>query len=175
VEFPKITSRWYGETDKNIASIFKSAKEHNVVICIDEADSLLYNRNFAAQEHDIRFVNIMLQEIERFEGEIILTSNMDNLLDPALERRVSLKIRFDLPDKKIRTEIWRSHIPSKVSLGQDVDFTILARQFEFSGGYIRNAVLHALRRLAQDKRNTITMDDLLLEHGLKRTDFCQRE
>ncbi|MDD5129732.1 MAG: ATP-binding protein [Candidatus Omnitrophica bacterium] len=168
VEFPKINSRWFGETDKQISSIFKSAKQNNVVICIDEADSILYNRNFAAQEHDIRFVNIMLQEIERFEGVVILTSNMDNLLDPALERRVTLKVKFDLPDEKIRKEIWRSHIPSKVTLAQGVDFAVLARQFQFSGGYIKNAVFHALRRLVQEKRNIITMNDLLFGASLEQ-------
>ncbi len=175
VEFPKITSRWYGETDKNIAAIFKSAKEHNLVICIDEADSLLYNRNFAGQEHDIRFVNIMLGEIERFDGEMILTTNMDNLLDPALERRVSLKIKFDLPNEKIRTEIWRSHIPSKVTLAQDVDFTILARQFKFSGGYIKNSVHNALRRIAQDKRYTVTMDDLFFGAQIEQDGIFVKE
>jgi len=175
VEFPKITSRWYGETDKNISSIFKSAKEHNLVICIDEADSLLYNRSFAVQEHEIRFVNVLLQEIERFEGVIILTSNMDSLLDPALERRVSLKIKFDLPDEKIRTEIWRSHIPSKVTLAQDVDFTVLGRQFEFSGGYIKNAVHHAMRLLSKDKRRIVTMEDLLFGARLEQDGIFVKE
>ncbi|HOG23713.1 MAG TPA: AAA family ATPase, partial [Candidatus Omnitrophota bacterium] len=51
VETPKIFSRWVGETDKAIANIFTTAKKHDLVICMDEADSLLYNRQYAGQEH----------------------------------------------------------------------------------------------------------------------------
>ncbi len=161
VDFSKITSRWYGNTDKNIVKIFESAKMNNLVICMDEADSLLYNRVYAAQEHDIRIVNVMLQEIERYKQELILTTNMDILLDPALERRVTLKVKFELPDEDIRAQIWQSHIPDKVIVGPDVDFHALAKQFKLSGGYIRNAVFHALRRLSVEKRNILTMEDLL--------------
>jgi SpoVK/Ycf46/Vps4 family AAA+-type ATPase len=168
VEFPKITSRWYGETDKQIANIFKNAKLDNLVICMDEADSLLYNRSYAAQEHDIRFVNVMLQEIERYEGEIILTTNMDTLLDPALERRVALKVKFELPDKALREKIWLSHIPDKVTISEDVNFAFLADQYELSGGYIKNAVFHALRRLANDNRSKLIMDDLIFGANMEK-------
>jgi AAA+ superfamily predicted ATPase len=168
VEFPKITSRWYGETDKQISNIFKTAKSNNLVICMDEADSLLYNRSYAVQEHDIRFVNVMLQEIERYEGEMILTSNMDTLLDPALERRVTLKVRFELPDKDLREKIWVSHIPDKVTISEDVNFAFLADQYELSGGYIKNAVFHALRRLANDNRSKLVMDDLVFGANLEK-------
>jgi len=168
VEFPKIVSRWHGETDKAMAKIFTTARNNDLVICLDEADTLLYNRNFAVQEHDIRFVNIMLQEIERFEGVIILTTNMDTLLDPALERRVTLKVKFELPDEKMRAQIWRSHIPDKVTIAEGVDFSALARQFSLSGGYIKNAVLHAMRRLANEGRNSLVMDDLLFGARLEQ-------
>jgi AAA+ superfamily predicted ATPase len=175
VEFPKITSRWYGDTDKNIANIFKSARENKLIICMDEADSLLYNRSYAVQEHDIRFVNVMLQEIERYDGEIILTTNMDTLLDPALERRVTLKVKFELPDEKLREQIWRSHIPDKVTLAQGIDFTLLARQFELSGGYIKNAVFHALRRLANENRKELIMEDLLFGARLEKDGMFVKE
>ena len=161
VDFSKITSRWYGETDKNIVKIFESARRNNLVICMDEADSLLYNRSYAVQEHDIRIVNVMLQEIERYKQELILTTNMDVLLDPALERRVTLKVKFELPDEDIRVQIWQSHIPDKVIISPDVDFHALAKQVKLSGGYIRNAVFHALRRLSIEKRDILKMEDLL--------------
>lgn len=161
VEYPKIMGKWLGDTDRNISSAFRAARENDLVLVMDEADSLLYNRSYAAQEHDIRFVNDMLQELERYEGIVILTTNMDALLDQALERRVSLKVKFDLPDEAIRAEIWRSHIPSTVKLGEEIDFSLLARQYDFSGGYISNAVLTALRRLSLRKENRIMMADLI--------------
>ncbi len=175
VETPKIFSRWVGETDKAIARIFKVAKDNNLVICMDEADSLLYNRMYAGQEHDIRFVNVMLQEIERFEGIAIFTTNLDSLLDPALERRISLRVQFELPDENMRAEIWKAHIPSTVRVAEDVNFRSLAKRFEFAGGYIKNAVLNALRKIALRKQDTIGMEDLVWSGNMEKEGLFNKE
>lgn len=161
VDYPKITSQWFGETDKRIAAIFSQARKKDLVIVLDEADTLLYSRGYAVQEHDIRFVNEMLQELERFQGIAILTTNMHTLLDPALERRISLKIKFELPDQKIRQDIWKSHIPREVEVDPGVDFERLARNYEFSGGNIKNAVLNAFRKLIQSQTKNLTMEMLV--------------
>jgi ATP-dependent 26S proteasome regulatory subunit len=168
VEFPKIMSRWLGETDRNISSIFESAKQDDCVVVIDEADALLYNRTYAVEEHDIRFVNEMLQQIERFSGVLILTSNMETLLDSALERRVCLKIKFQPPNEALRVQIWKAHIPDKVELSPDVDFEALARGYEFSGGNIKNAVLNAIRRMSQEARKRLAMEDLIFGAELEK-------
>lgn len=175
VEFSKITSRWYGDTDKNISKIFAAARKNNLVVCMDEADSLLYNRNFAAQEHDIRFVNEMLMELERFEGVAVLTTNMDILLDQALERRISLRVKFELPNEKIRTQIWRSHIPGNFRLSEDVDFPALANRYSFAGGYIKNAVLNTLRRAALNKQDMLTMEDFIFGANIEREGMFNKE
>lgn len=175
VEAPKIFGRFVGETDKAIARIFKVARANNLVLCLDEADSLLYNRNYAGQEHDIRFVNVMLQEIERFEGVAIFTTNMDNLLDPAVERRLSLRIKFELPDEKMRADIWKAHIPAEVKVAEGVDFLTIAKRFEFSGGYIKNAVLNALRKVALRKEDAIAMEDLVWGGNMEREGLFNKE
>ncbi len=175
VESPKIIGSWVGETEKNIAKIFQNAKQKDLVICLDEADTLLANRKFSRQDFEIRFVNVMLQEIERFEGAAILTTNMETLLDPALERRVTLKVKFELPDVKLREIIWISHIPKKVTLASDVDFFILAQEFELSGGYIKNAVLNAIRKIASENRKILTMEDLLFGARLEKDGLFAKE
>jgi len=168
VEYPKIMDRWVGATDKNITRIFKSAEEDDLVVLLDEADTLFYNRSFAYEEHDIRFVNEMLQELEKFKGIIILTTNMDILLDPALERRLSLKVRFELPPEELRFKIWQFHIPDKVKLAEGVDFKMLAARYDFSGGNIKNAVLNALRKIASRKSDTLTLEDLSFGADLEK-------
>ena len=175
VETPKIFSRWVGETDKAIARIFRVAKDNNLVICMDEADSLLYNRMYAAQDHDIRFVNLMLQEIERFEGIAIFTTNLDALLDPALERRITLRVQFELPDEKMRAEIWKAHIPSVVKISENVNFLSLAKRFEFAGGYIKNSVLNALRKVALRKQDTVNMEDLVWSGNMEKEGLFNKE
>jgi ATP-dependent 26S proteasome regulatory subunit len=161
VEYPKIMDRFLGDTDKNISRIFRSAESEDLVVLLDEADTLFYNRSFAFQEHDIRFVNEMLQELERFKGIIILTTNMDVLLDPALERRLSLKVKFELPPKELRLKIWQSHIPDKVKVAEGVDFEMLSAKYDFSGGNIKNAVLNAFRKMAARNSDTLALEDLI--------------
>ena len=168
VEYPKIMDRFVGATDKNISRIFRSAEEEDLVVLLDEADTLFYSRSFALEEHDIRFVNEMLQELERFKGIIILTTNMDVLLDPALERRLSLKVKFELPSKELRHKIWQSHIPDKVKLAEGVNFEMLATKYDFSGGNIKNAVLNAFRKLASRNSDTLTLEDLIFGANLEK-------
>jgi AAA+ superfamily predicted ATPase len=168
VEYPKIMDRFVGATDKNITRIFKSAEEEDLVVLLDEADTLFYSRSFAFEEHDIRFVNEMLQELEKFKGIIILTTNMDVLLDPALERRLSLKVKFELPSKELRLKIWQSHIPDKVKLAEGVNFEMLATKYDFSGGNIKNAVLNAFRKLTSRNSDTLTLEDLIFGANLEK-------
>ena len=175
VEYPKIMDRFVGATDKNISRIFKSAEEEDLVIILDEADTLFYNRSFAYEEHDIRFVNEMLQELEKFKGIIILTSNMSLLLDPALERRLSLKVKFELPSKELRLKIWQSHIPDKVNLVEGVNFEMLAAKYDFAGGSIKNAVLNAIRKMASRNGDTLTLEDLVFGARLEQDGIFVKE
>ncbi len=175
VSMPQVTDKLFGETEKNIAGLFKTARAKDAVICFDEADSLLYSRHRMEHERDIAFVNVMLQEIERFEGVLCLTTNFDTALDPALERRVSLKVKFSPPDRSLRADIWRSLIPPKVTVAPDVDFEALGQRFVMSGGYIKNAVLNTLRRLVKEKRSLMTMEDLLFGARMEQEGMYLKE
>ena len=168
VEYPKIMERWVGATDKNISNIFKVAGKDDLVVVLDEADTLFYNRAFAFEEHDIRFVNEMLQELERFNGMIILTTNMTELLDQALERRISLKVKFENPTKEARLKIWQSHIPKQLKLSEDADFNYLADKYDFAGGNIKNAVLNALRKMVSRNGDTLLMQYLIFGADMEK-------
>ena len=175
VEFPKIMGSLLGETDKSIARIFNSAKDNDLVVIVDEADALLYNRRYAQWEHDIRFVNIMLHELERFEGVIILTTNMEILLDTAAERRIALKMKFELPDEKMRFEIWRTHIPAGITLSDNINFDYVAKKYKFSGGNIKNAVLNAVRKVVTEKRQTLRTEELIFGADIEEEGMFSKE
>jgi len=168
VAIQKITSMWHGETEKNISAIFRCASKDDLVIVMDEADSLLYGRESAARSHEVRIVNVMLQELERFNGVIVLTTNLETVCDPALERRITLKVRFEPPDMGMWVRIWKTLLPIKMMMDESVDLDFLAGEFDFSGGNIKNAVLHAVRRAVSMRRSVMTMEDLIfgatLEH-----------
>lgn len=78
--------------------------------------------------------DIILQEMEKLEGIMIATTNLAENLDPAFERRFLYKIRFENPTADMRRNIWAEMIPGL----KDEELTILAGNYEFSGGQIEN-------------------------------------
>jgi AAA+ superfamily predicted ATPase len=73
----------------------------------------------------------------------LLTSNHESAIDPAFMRRLSLHVRFELPDIDEREQLWRAMLPAAAPVAGDIDAASLARRFAMSGGYIRNAALRA--------------------------------
>ncbi len=161
VSVSEVKSKWVGESEKNIVSIFEVAKKKGCVICLDEADSLISSREGAVRSWEMSQANVFLEELEKFEGIFIMTTNMETRLDPALERRLALRVKFDIPLADVREKIWRNHIPSSVKCADDVNWAYLGKKYEFSGGYIKNAALSAIRHMLARNGEVLNMDDLL--------------
>ena len=83
-----------------------------------------------------RIQNILLEEIENFEGILIATTNLATNMDTAFERRFLFKVEFKKPSITAKSQIWKSKMPH---LSND-DCKLLASQFDFSGGQIDNVV-----------------------------------
>jgi len=153
ISIPRVLSKYVGETEKNIERIFEIARANNSVLLFDEADALFASRVKVETSVD-RFsnmeINMLLQEIERFDGIVILTSNLEKNIDRAFERRIQFKIRFPFPDAKYRAMIWRALIPKECPLQDDIDFEKLGVSFELSGGHIKNAIIRAAYRAARE-------------------------
>ncbi|MEW6753549.1 MAG: hypothetical protein AB1505_21575 [Candidatus Latescibacterota bacterium] len=81
--------------------------------------------------------------VERFHGLVILATNRPEELASALDRRVTLKLPFRLPDAAARRRIWAVHLEG-LPVDPGVDLEVLARHYPLAGGYIKNAVLAAL-------------------------------
>jgi ATP-dependent 26S proteasome regulatory subunit len=80
-------------------------------------------------------------------------------LDKALDRRISLKVEFEPPDRPMRKQIWGRLVPKKLPVAPDVDFDKLSEP-ELTGGEIKNAVLNAARlALARNPDGQVTMAD----------------
>ncbi len=154
VDLARITSKWIGETEKNLAQIFDAAEDGQVVILFDEADSLFAKRTEVKSSVD-RYanleVNYLLQRFDTFDGVAILTTNLAGSLDTAFKRRLSLRLAFPFPDEEMRVRLWAAHIPSEVPTVGDFDFEDLASRFPLSGGYIRNSALRAAFLAAQEQ------------------------
>ena len=163
VDLSKITSKYIGETEKNLAALFDAAEAGHAILLFDEADSLFGKRTEVKSSTD-RYANqetnFLLQRMETFKGVCILTTNHDGALDEAFRRRLSLHVRFPVPEVEERRSLWRAMLPPSAPLASDVAFDHLAERFEMSGGYIRNAVLRAAF-LAADRSTEIDTKLLL--------------
>ncbi len=161
VNYSEIQNCWLGQTEKNIVRVFREARESDAVLFWDEADAMFYDRESATRNWEIRDVNVLLQEIERFEGVCILATNRKNSLDKALERRISLKVEFERPNTTMQEKIWKLMIPKEMPLDKNVCFEVLSRN-NLSGGQIKNAILNAARiALQRGTDSVVTQEDFI--------------
>lgn len=146
VDLSQVTSKWLGETEKNLATVFDAAEDGECVLLFDEPDSLFGKRTEVKSSND-RYANLeinyLLQRLDAFSGIAILTTNFGTSIDPAFRRRLSLHLQFPTPDEELRERLWRAHLPAKAPVAGDLDLAALAAEYQLSGGNIRNAALRA--------------------------------
>jgi SpoVK/Ycf46/Vps4 family AAA+-type ATPase len=155
VDYAEVESMWMGETPKNVAGAFRAAVEQNAVLFFDEADAIAVRRHAGAalaQERESNVtVNVLLRELEAFNGVVIFATNLAANFDPAFERRIRTHVRFVMPGADERERIWQVQIhPRKTPLAPDVNFRALADKYAGSGGDIKNAVLKAASSAAAE-------------------------
>jgi len=145
VDIASVSSKYIGETEKNLAELFARAEHAEVVLLFDEADALFARRTDVKDSND-RFANqqtnYLLQRIEAFEGVALLTSNSRARFDSAFTRRLDAIIDFPLPAPDERRALWLAHLGTAHTLNA-LELNRLAVACDFTGGHIRNAVLAA--------------------------------
>lgn len=177
-DYSALQSCFVGETEKNIVRLFRSASESGCVLFFDECDAMFYDRDSASRNWEVRDVNVLLQELEKFQGVCILSTNRKVTLDKALARRISLKLEFKPPTREQARQIWKKLLPKKLPLNDDVNLDELSRT-PLTGGEIKNVVLNAARRAADrggpKRERKVAMADFLwaLEHEVKGKDFSE--
>jgi ATPase family associated with various cellular activities (AAA) len=145
VDLAAVTSKYIGETEKNLAQLLARAEQAEVVLLFDEADSLFGKRTDVRDAND-RFANAqtnyLLQRIETYEGIALLTSNSRSRFDGAFARRLDAIVDFPLPGPEERRLLWQSHLGMKHGLTAR-ELNLLAARVDVAGGHIRNIVLAA--------------------------------
>jgi SpoVK/Ycf46/Vps4 family AAA+-type ATPase len=145
VELSAVTSKYIGETEKNLSELLSRAEENDVVLLFDEADSLFGKRTEVRDAHD-RFANaqtnFLLQRLDNYDGIVLLTSNSRARFDAAFARRLDLILEFPLPGPEERRALWLAHLGGSHRL-TPAEINRIAVAAELSGGQIRSAVLSA--------------------------------
>ena len=148
VNISDIKSCWVGESEKNIKAVFDRYREQSKkakvapILLFNEADAVIGKRKEGADravdkmENSIQ--NIILQEMETLDGIMIATTNLEQNMDKAFERRFLYKVKFNKPSVEARSHIWQSMIP----VLSDKESLALAEKYDFSGGQIENIARH---------------------------------
>lgn len=169
VAIPRIVSKYIGETEQNLEKAFREAQIAQAILLFDEADAIFTKRvevGTATDRYSNMEVNLLLQELERFEGVVILTTNLDAAIDDAFERRLNYKLDFAFPDAALRRRIWTRHLPERAPVElTDEDLDYLAERFELTGGSIKNVVVRAAYAAAEHER---VIDVELLEQAAEQ-------
>lgn len=146
VDISQSKSMWFGESEKIIKRIFTNYKSYakdceiKPILLFNEADAIIGKRketgnsNIDQTENTIQ--NILLEELENFDGIFLATTNLVKNLDTAFERRFLFKVEFQKPEISIKAKIWNSKLPHLT----ENECSTLANCFDFSGGQIDNII-----------------------------------
>ncbi len=168
----KILSMYVGESEKNVRKIFDTFKElaeksrSEPVLLLNEADQFLSSRSTgpgsSAEKMHNQMQNIFLEQIERFEGVLIATTNLIENLDSAFSRRFNHKIAFKKPNREQRMELWEKMLPKNADYEKDFDIKRLA-EFSLTGGQINLIVKNTAYSVAVKDDPLFTIEDFISE------------
>ena len=158
VNYADIESKFVGETPKNIRKAFEAAKNSDSILFFDEADAILSKRvTNMTQAVDVsvnQTRSVMLMLMNEYQDFIIFATNFISNFDPAFMRRISIHIKFTLPDEECRRKLWKMYTPPEVPT--NLDFDELAKKFDgISGSDISNAMLNAAFKAARLKLDVL--------------------
>ncbi len=148
VDVPQLKSMWVGQSEKNVKALFDRYREQvskaklTPILLFNEADAIIGKRKNGAEnavdKMENSLQNIILQEMEQLDGIMIATTNLQQNMDKAFERRFLYKIKFEKPTEEARVSIWHEMIPDL----SELDVHTLASKYDFSGGQIENIARH---------------------------------
>ena len=163
-----VVSKYIGETEKHLRTIFDACQRAPVLLLFDEADALFGKRTQVRDAHD-RFANIeidyLLQCMERFDGLAVLATNRKADLDGAFLRRLRFVVDFVPPGAAERERLWRGALQARTDaagepLVADLDWARIAAELDLSGADIKSAAI-AAAFLARSENTRIGMRHVL--------------
>jgi hypothetical protein len=144
IDISNLKSKWFGQSEKIIKNVFREystfceSEELTPILLFNEADAIFSKRKShnesAVSQTENAIQNILLNELERFKGILVATTNLDENFDTAFERRFLYKIHFNHPEIEQRINIWKSRF---ITL-ELYEANQLANEFDFTGAIIEN-------------------------------------
>ncbi len=164
IDLSLLVSKYIGETEKNLAGIFKRAENKNWILFFDEADALFSKRTETESSND-RFANqevaYLLQRVENYNGMVILATNFKQNIDDAFIRRFQSLIHFPKPGAEERRKIWNSTVPNDLPLNNDINQERLIEYYELTAAQVSNIVQNAYIDCLVSESDQITKEILI--------------
>ncbi len=168
----KILSMYVGESEKNVRKIFDTYRELSIqtktepILLLNEADQFLSSRSSGAgssadQMHN-QMQNIFLEQIEKFEGILIATTNLLENIDTAFSRRFNYKIEFKKPNLEQRKLLWTMMLPKNAEYENGFEIETLAK-YNVTGGQISLIVKNTAYTVAVKEESVFTLNDFIVE------------
>lgn len=164
VDLGATTSKFIGETAKNLTEAFAQARASGAALIFEEADAFFAKRTEVQNAND-RYANTdtshLLQLLEGHDGLVLLSTNKRANIDPAFIRRLRHVVEFPKPGPDERRILWSRMI---AGLGADPEPLAdavgrLAASHDLSPAQIKAAALSALYSALEAGRE-IAADDL---------------
>jgi len=166
----KILSKYVGESEQNVRAIFDNFRDlamktkSEPVLLLNEADQFLSARTTdggsGADKMHNQMQNIFLEQIEKFNGVLIATTNLLETIDSAFSRRFDYKIAFEKPTLKQRIELWQKLLPESAVYEESFSIENLAKH-ELSGGQIKLVLKNCALRVAIKEEPIFSMEDFV--------------
>jgi SpoVK/Ycf46/Vps4 family AAA+-type ATPase len=169
IDLSMVVSKYIGETEKNLATLFDKAENKDWILFFDEADSLFGKRTGVRDAHDKyanQEVSYLLQRIESYNGLVILASNFKNNIDAAFMRRFNALIYFPLPRAEDRLALWKKSLPSQLQTSRELQLAEIAERYELTGSHIVNIVQYLSLTSLETGDFVLSKEQLL--RGIKR-------
>ncbi len=146
VDLGALVSKYIGETEKNLNTLFDAVHGREILLQFDEVDALMGKRGEIKDARD-RYANMevshLLSRIEQHQGPCILTTNLRKQIDQAFQRRFHFVVTFPRPEVQDRLALWQRLIPERAPRAEDLNLELVAEAVVLTGGEIRNAANHA--------------------------------
>ncbi len=167
IDLSQVVSKYIGETEKNLASIFDIAENKNWILFFDEAESLFSKRTSVSDSKD-KFANqktaYLLQRVENYNGLIILATNLKPNIDLAFSRRLHSVIHYAIPNPLQRKKLWFNALRGIADI-TDSDIQKIAETYQISGGSIKNVIQFAWLKSRADN-SSIKIENIMI--GIRR-------
>lgn len=179
----KILSMYVGESEKNVRKIFDtyseitSSVDRDAILLLNEADQFLSQRNTLGSSVDKMYnqmQNLFLDQIERFDGILIATTNLLENIDIAFSRRFNYKIEFIKPDSEQRLCIWKKLLPKGAKYVKNFDLPLIA-SYPLSGGQIKIVVKNTAYKVVTRSNMIFTTQDFIDEINKELDSSFERE